>query len=109
MPRATMVKEIFDALPGKFFPEQAGDLNATIQFDLSGEDGGQWHVTIADRQIAVAEGAAANPTMTLNAAASDYLDLVNGNLNPINAFMQGKVKIKGDMALAMKLQNLFEG
>ena len=105
--RATTVREIFDAMPGKFLPEQAGDLQATIQFNLSGEGGGQWRVAVANRQIAVAEGVAANPTLTFRAEAGDYLALVNGELNPINAFMQGKVQITGDMALALKLQKLF--
>jgi putative sterol carrier protein len=48
-----------------------------------------------------------NPNMTMTAAASDYIDLINGVLNPMQAFMQGKIKIQGDMSLAMKLQTLF--
>ena len=105
--RATTVREIFEAMPGRFLPEQAGDLNATIQFDLSGEGGGQWYLAIADRKIAVTEGAVAKPTMMFSAAASDYLAIVNGDLNPINAFMQGKVKIQGDMSLALSMQKMF--
>ena len=52
-------------------------------------------------------GAHASPHITLTMAASDYLDLVNGKLNPQMAFMSGKLKIAGDMGLAMKMAQLF--
>ncbi len=45
--------------------------------------------------------------MTLSMAGQDYLDLVNGKLNPQMAFMSGKMKISGDMSLAMKMASLF--
>lgn len=107
MPRATTAKEIFDAMPSRFLPEQAGDMNATVQFDLSGEGGGQWTATIANRQLTVAEGTTPHPSMTFSASAADYVAMINGELNPLNAFMQGKINVKGDMALALKMQNLF--
>ena len=106
-PRATKAQEIFDAMPGRLLPEQAGDLNATILFELTGEGGGEWSLTLANRQATVVAGAAPNPTMTFSASASDYVAIINGDLNPMQAFMQGKVKIKGDMGAAMKLQKLF--
>jgi len=105
--RVTSVKEVFEAMAGKFLPEQAGDLNATIQFDLSGEGGGQWYVTIADRQAVVNQGVASSPNVTFSTSVNDYLAIINGDLNPVNAFMQGKVRVQGDVALAMKMQNLF--
>ena len=45
--------------------------------------------------------------MTLRAAADDWASVVNGQLNPMQAFMSGKLKIQGDMALALKLQPMF--
>jgi putative sterol carrier protein len=107
MPQATNVQDVFAAMPGRFLPEQASGVNATVQFDVTGDGGGQWAVTIADGKCSVVEGAAANPTMTMSVAAADYLAIINGELNAMNAFMQGKVKIKGDMALAMKVQKMF--
>ena len=76
-------------------------------FDLSGEGGGQWTVTIANGQLSVAEGAEATPTVTLKLAAADLVALFNGDLNPVAAFMQGRLRVEGDMSAAMRLQTLF--
>lgn len=106
--RATSVRQVFEAMPGRFVPERAGDLNVTIQFDLSGDDGGQWTVSVSGGQVRVAEGAAANPTLVFRATADDYLALINGDLSPVQAFMQGKVQLTGDMSLALKMQSWFK-
>ena len=107
MARATTVKEVFEAMPGRFLPEQAGDMKATIQFDLSGDGGGQWYISIADRVLTVTEGTSSTPSMTMSTSAADYLAIINSDLNAMTAFMQGKVKVKGDMSLAMKMQKWF--
>ena len=49
-----------------------------------------------------------SPNMTMTLAASDYVDLIMGKLNGQMAFMSGKLKIAGDMGLAMKMQTLFK-
>jgi putative sterol carrier protein len=107
MPRVNSVQEVFDAMPAHFLPDQAGDLRAVIQFDLSGEGGGQWYATIADRQVDVHTGQTAAPSLTLATSAQDYLAIINGELKPMAAFMQGKIRVKGDMPLLLKMQNLF--
>jgi putative sterol carrier protein len=101
------VAQIFEQMPSAFLADKAGDLNATVQFDLSGEGGGQWYARVADGKVAVEKGTAENPTATIRMAADDYADLVSGKLNPVNAFMMGKVKVEGDLNTVMKFQTLF--
>ncbi len=108
MPKATSAAEMMAALPNYFVPEQAAGINAVLQLDLSGEGGGQWYLTLADGKLKVDTGAAAEPTMTLALAAGDFLALINGEASPMNLFMQGKVKVRGDMQLALKMQSLFK-
>src|ERR1051326_6817061 len=108
MTRVTSVKEVFEAIDGRELPEEAGNLQVTIQFDLSGEGGGQWYVTVANRRGTVAQGGTPNPNVTFSSSVNDYLAIINGDLNPVSAFMQGKVRVQGDMALVMKMQSLFK-
>src|SRR2546421_12231143 len=67
----------------------------------------QYHFTVANEAIDVKPGKHASPNITITMKESDYLDMVNGKLNGQMAFMTGKLKIAGDMGLALKLQTLF--
>jgi putative sterol carrier protein len=102
------VKAIFSAMPQQFNADAAKGMNSVIQFNLTGDGGGQYHVAIKDGGCAVNEGAHASPNMTMTMAASDYVDMISGKLNGQMAFMIGKLKIAGDMSLAMKMQTLFK-
>jgi len=102
------VKETFEAMAGRFRPEKATGVNATIQYDISGDQGGTWHATIKDGACTVTPGASPNPTLTLGMSAQDWLDMVSGKLKGQDAYMRGKLKLKGDMALAMKIGNIFQ-
>ncbi len=101
-------QDLFEKMPAAFNPAAAEGVNAIVQITLSGEDGGTWVVNIADGKAAVTQVPVENPTMALTMDAQDYMDMVSGKLNPMNAFMQGKVKLQGDMGLAMKFQNMFK-
>lgn len=102
------VTEIFAAMPGQFNAAKAGDFGATIQFDLAGDDGGQWYVVIDQGNAAVSEGLADESAATIRMSASDFVDMMSGNLDPMNAFMMGKVRVEGDLNSVMKFQTLFD-
>ena len=101
-------QEIFDQMGANLNPDAAKGMNATIQFNLSGDDGGQWYVALKDGTCQVQEGTASSANMTLSMSAQDYVDMIMGKLNGQMAFMSGKLKISGDMGLAMKMQSLFK-
>ena len=99
-------KTIFDEqLPPKL--KEKGDevtkVNAVYQFDITGDNGGKWWVDTTKSGGAVGEGENADAKCTITMADSDFVDMVDGKLNGQMAFMTGKLKIKGDMSLAMKL------
>lgn len=87
-------------------PAKAGNMNAVYQFDLTGDDGGQYHIILKDGKGEAGPGAPENPNITITMAANDFVDLSSGKLDGTMAFMSGKIKIKGDMGLAMKLQSV---
>ncbi len=104
---AAAVRDIFAQMPGRLDPKAAAELDAVIQFDLAGEGGGTWHAAIGGGACTVTEGAHGEPTMTLSLEAADYVALIAGELEPTMAFMSGKLRIDGDMGLAMQMQSLF--
>ncbi len=101
------VAEVFEMMSSRFNAEAAAGIDATYEFELTGEGGGTYHVTIGGGSCAVGRGPAAQATLSITMQASDYLDMINGRLNPQMAFMAGKLKIKGDMSLALKMQQIF--
>ena len=102
------VQETFDAMPGRFRADKASGTNATIQYEISGDGGGTWNAVIKDGSYAVSQGAAASPSLTLQMSAQDWLDMLSGKQSGQMLFMSGKLKIKGDMGLAMKLGSMFQ-
>jgi putative sterol carrier protein len=101
------VKETFDAMPGRFRPERAQGLTSVIQYDITGPEGGTYHVEIADGRCTIREGPAAAPALTVIMAAEDWLAMLAGRLNGQVAFMSGKLKHRGDMSLLMRLPGMF--
>lgn len=98
------VREVFAAMPSAFRSEKAGTARALILFDMAGEDGGRFWVCVADGACEVGEGEPTRaPDATVHASVTDWLRISNKELNPILAHLQGKVKIRGAVALALKL------
>ena len=102
------VQELIDRMPRALIPEKANGVNAVIQYNLSGEEGGEWIVSIKDGQCTVQKGTSPNANMTLMADAQDYKDVITGKMNPMTAFMNGKLRLAGDLNLAMKLTSFFK-
>jgi putative sterol carrier protein len=100
-------QEVFSEIENriKSKPDKTAGLNATYQFDLTGES---WTLKIANGTASVSKGAAQSPNTTLIASTEDWMNIATGKLNPMAAFMQQKLKVKGDMGMAMKLQGLLQ-
>jgi len=87
-------------------PAKMKGVSAVYQFELSGDNGGVFHATVDDGKATVVEAAHDNPNITITMASDDFDAMLEGKLNATSAFMAGKLKVKGDMSLAMKLQSL---
>jgi hypothetical protein len=109
MGEAASVKDVFERhMPEKLRskPDVVSKINAVYQFNISGPGGGQWSVDCTRPGGLIASGVAAAPKCTVAATDADFLAIVNGKMNAQMAFMSGKLKIQGDMGLAMKLQQI---
>ena len=101
------VAAFFDQVPEKVNKDKIQGMDCVYQFDITGDDGGAWNIVIANGDAVVNSGTAENPSVTITMEASNFINLLQGKLNGQMAFMTGKLKIKGDMGLAMKLQSVF--
>lgn len=103
----TQAKDVLAGLQAKLqgSPRLQG-WNGVFQFQVSGEGGGTFTVAVQGGQLRLTEGVEGSPNCTVSLGAADLAELVAGRLNPMAAFMPGKLKVQGDMALAMRLQGL---
>ena len=102
------VETLMSKMPEAFLPEKAAGLDAVIQFKFTGAEPGDWYAVIKDGKVTVEKGVHASPKMTLTADSADYVKIFTGEIDGMQAFMQGKLKLAGDLNLAMKLTQMFK-
>ncbi len=108
-PQATLtVKDIFSKIPEAFRSDKAVGVDVVFQYRISGPGGGDWNVSVKDGACKVAEGVHPNPTTTILMSDEDFLSLMSGKLNPMQAFSSGKLKIQGDLMKSQLIQQLFK-
>ena len=98
-------KEFFEnVLPKRFKPDRAEGIDAILQIKITGPKGADWVVALKDQKLVAREGKHNSPTLTLEMAETDFMDLINGELSSEKAFFTGKLRFKGSIALALKLK-----
>jgi putative sterol carrier protein len=102
------IEETMQALQEHFNPDAAAGLNKTIQFHISGDHAENWAIKIANQACEVIPGDIEKPDLTLSLAAKDWIAIAERKLDPMTAYMTGKLKTTGDIGLAMRIPNLFK-
>jgi putative sterol carrier protein len=97
-------REFFETLESRVDQARTAGMRNSYVFDVEGA--GQWTVRVDDGSVSVTEGAEA-ADVTISASADTFEKIASGEQNPTTAYMTGKLKVKGDMGAAMKLQKLF--
>lgn len=98
------VAEFFESLPSRADASKLAGIDNSFLFDIEGE--GQWLVQVADGAVTVTPGPS-DADATISASGETFEKIVSGDQNPTVAYMTGKLKVKGDIGAAMKLQKLF--
>jgi len=96
-------REFFEGLPGRFDPERAGALDASYRFDIEGA--GSWRLE-ADGERAVVTESDAPADCVIRTDENTFLRIVRGEQSPMGAYMTGKVKVEGDLGLALRLRDV---
>ena len=101
---AETTREFFEGLPARADASKLAGMNNSYVFDIDGA--GMWMVTVEDGAVSVREGEG-EADCTISATEKNFQKILSGEQNATAAYMTGKLKIKGDMGAAMKLQKLF--
>lgn len=88
-----LANEIIKSLETRLKPEMAQGIDIVFHFDLSGENGGQYTVTVKNEKCVVTEGLIGEPKCSVSASDENYADVELGKTNPAMALMMGKVKV----------------
>ncbi len=81
-------------------------VDAVIQYDVSGHNGGHFYIQVADGNLSITKAAHSNPNITLHVSDDDFNDLLEDRLSGGAAMFTGKLKIKGDLKLLTKLRKV---
>ena len=97
-------QEFFDTLETRVDSSKTAGMNNSYLFDIDGA--GKWKVDVQDGNVKVTENAE-DADVTITTTEDTFEKIVSGEHNATSAYMTGKLKVKGDMGAAMKLQKLF--
>jgi len=87
------VKEFLNDLPSRVEPEALAGKESLFHFEISGDDGGEFTVKIANQKIEVTDGLVGDAKCTVKAKSKNFLKVINGETKAMMAVMMGKVKI----------------
>jgi putative sterol carrier protein len=97
-------RELFEGLEDRVDPARTRGTTASYRFDVDGA--GSWRVEVNDGAVDVTESNAPADCV-IRASEENLLRVVRGELNPVRAYMTGRVRVEGDIGLATRLRDLF--
>jgi putative sterol carrier protein len=101
--------EVFEGMKKHFLPEKAGDQTAVIQYNVKAPDAVHtYQVKVEAAQCQVSKGTTDPARVTLTLAFPDFLRLVSGKLNAVQAYFTGRLKVSGDAMFAQSMQGWFK-
>jgi putative sterol carrier protein len=109
--RSKILDEVFGRMPTLFRADKAGNTSAVIHWILTGGAGGSsdtYETVIENGACTVTNQPARDPKLAMTMDPLTFLKVVSGDGNPMMMFMTGKIKAKGDLALAAQVAKLFD-
>ena len=103
-----VLDQVFAAMQERFQPDRAGGQSAVIGWEITAPDGAHnYRVKVENGACSVEKGAEGGTRVTLGLTLPDFMRFIAGQLDGMQAFMSGKLKLTGDMMFAQTLQSWF--
>jgi putative sterol carrier protein len=102
---AETVEQVFEELQARTDPDRLRGQHASYRFDVTGV--GSWRVDVDDGKLAVAQSDA-DADCVIETDEQTFMQIARREQNPAVAYMTGKVKVRGDTGLALRLRDFFE-
>jgi multimeric flavodoxin WrbA/putative sterol carrier protein len=101
------IRLLLRGMAAMFNSQAAGNLKATIQFEVTGKQTGNWSLSIENGKCVFREGKADSSDLTIRTPSEVWLAIANKEIDGQQAFMEGKYSTQGDMSLLMRMKSLF--
>jgi multimeric flavodoxin WrbA/putative sterol carrier protein len=101
------IRLLLRGMAATFNPKAGKDLQAAIQFEVTGKQTGDWFLSIENGKCTYQEGKVDSPTLTIKTPSEVWLAIANKEMDGQQVFMEGKYTAQGDMNLLMRLKTLF--
>lgn len=106
---APTIPEIMQKIPAAFSGSTDQDIDAVVHLKFTGAEAGEWNVTIRAGECLIAQGLPrTRPTLTVSADSADFVRIVTGELDGMQSYMDGRLKIVGDTGLVPRLLRIFK-
>ena len=103
----TITELMTETIKTAFIPEKAVGVDTIIQLKFTGAQASDWYLIIKDGACESIQGIHPNPKMTMTVDSDDYIKMATGEMDATMAFLKGKVKVSGDMTVALKMGQYF--
>ncbi len=101
-------QDVISGMKTHFDTKAADGVRAVVVYQLAGDHGGVWTIRVKDGMLEVDEGMATGAVdATVSLTTDDFVKIALGEINPMSAFMSGKIKVDGNPFVAQKMQGLF--
>ena len=109
--RELLLAEIFRQMPERLDRERAADIDAVVEWrivDPKTREQDIWQMVLRDGTAEVQPGPAEDPTVTMEVGAIDFMRLITGGASGPKLFLFGRLKVRGNLVLAARMQGLFD-
>ena len=103
----TIIELMTETIKTSFIPEKAAGVDTVIQLKFTGSQASEWYLIVKDGQCESIQGSHPSPKMTMIVDADDYIKMAIGEMDAMMAFLKGKVKVTGDVTVALKMGQYF--